>query len=69
MKSIAERYDKTVAQIALRWLIQRGIPVIPKSTHKERMEEIINILDFELTKGELKDINKLEKGKSLFNWW
>ena len=69
LKSIAEKHSKTVAQVALRWLIQRGIPIIPKSTHKERMEENINILDFELTKGEMEDINKLEKGKSLFNWW
>ena len=69
LKSIAERHDKTIAQIALRWLIQRGIPIIPKTTHKERMEENINILDFELSKGEMEDINKLEKGKSLFNWW
>ena len=69
LKSIAEKHSKTVAQVALRWLIQRGIPVIPKSTHKERMEENINILDFELTKGEMEIINKLEKGKSLFNWW
>ena len=69
LKSIAERHDKTIAQVALRWLIQRGIPIIPKSTHKERMEENINILNFELTKGDMEDINKLEKGKSLFNWW
>ena len=69
LKSIAEHHNKTVAQVALRWLIQRGIPVIPKSTHKERMEENINILDFELTKGEMEDIDKLEGGKSLFNWW
>ena len=69
LKLIAEKHSKTIAQVALRWLIQRGIPVIPKSTHKERMEENINILDFELTKGEMEDINKLEKGKSLFNWW
>ncbi|MCH5237919.1 MAG: aldo/keto reductase [Muribaculaceae bacterium] len=69
LKEIAGHHNKTIAQIALRWLIQRGIPIIPKSTHKERMEENINILDFELTKGEMEDINKLEKGKSLFNWW
>ena len=69
LKSIAEKHSKTVAQVALRWLIQRGIPIIPKSTHKERMEENIHILDFELNKGEMEDINKLEKGKSLFNWW
>ena len=38
LKSIAEKHNKTVAQVALRWLVQRGIPIIPKSTHKERME-------------------------------
>ena len=69
LKEIAGHHNKTIAQIALRWLIQRGIPIIPKSTHKGRMEENINILDFELTKVEMEDINKLEKGKSLFNWW
>ena len=69
LKEIAGSHNKTVAQIALRWLIQRGIPVIPKSTHRERMIENINILDFELTKEEMESINKLEKGKSLFNWW
>ena len=69
LKSIAEKHSKTVAQVALRWLIQRRIPVIPKSTHRERMIENINILDFELTKEEMESINKLEKGKSLFNWW
>ena len=69
LKEIAVNHNKTIAQIALRWLIQRGIPIIPKSTHKERMEENINILDFELDKGEMEDINKLERGESLFNWW
>ena len=69
LKEIAGHHNKTIAQIALRWLIQRGIPIIPKSTHKERMIENINILDFELTKEEMESINKLEKGKSLFNWW
>ena len=69
LKEIASHHNKTIAQIALRWLIQRGIPIIPKSTHKERMRENINILDFELTKEEMESINKLEKGKSLFNWW
>ena len=69
LKEIAGHHNKTIAQVALRWLIQRGIPIIPKSTHKERMEENINILDFDLAKGEMEEINKLEKGKSLFNWW
>ena len=69
LKSIAEKHSKTAAQVALRWLIQRGIPIIPKSIHKKRMKENIDILNFELTKEEMEDINKLEKGKSLFNWW
>ena len=66
--NIADAHNKTVAQIALRWLIQRGIPVIPKSTHKERMKENIDILDFELSDDEMEKINQLDKGKSLFNW-
>ena len=69
LKSIAERHKKTIAQIALRWLIQRGIPIIPKSTHKERMEENIDILDFELTDDEMEKVSQLDKDKSLFNWW
>ena len=69
LKSIAEQHNKTVAQVALRWLIQRGIPIIPKSIHKERMKENIDILDFELSDEEMEKINRLDKGKSLFNWW
>ena len=69
LKSIAEHHNKTVAQVALRWLIQRGIPVIPKSTRIERMIENIDILDFELSGYEMEKINQLDKGKSLFNWW
>ncbi|MCH5248248.1 MAG: aldo/keto reductase, partial [Muribaculaceae bacterium] len=69
LASIAEIHDKTIAQVALRWLIQRGIPVIPKSTRKERMEENIDILNFELSDDEMEKINQLDKGKSLFNWW
>ena len=69
LKSIAEKHSKTIAQIALRWIIQRGIPIIPKSTHKDRMKENIDILNFELTRDEMGKINQLEKGKSLFNWW
>ena len=67
--NIADAHNKTVAQIALRWLIQRGIPIIPKSVHKERMKENIDILDFELSNDEMEKINQLDKGKSLFNWW
>lgn len=58
---IATKYHKTVAQVALRWLIQRGIIVIPKSAHRERMEENINIFDFRLTKEEMDKIATLNQ--------
>ena len=69
LASIAGTHNKSVAQIVLRWLYQRGIVIIPKSTHKERMIENLDILDFSLTESEMAEISKLEKGKSLFNWW
>ena len=53
----------------MRWLIQRGIPIIPKSIHKERMKENIAILNFKLSDDEMEKVNQLDKGKSLFNWW
>lgn len=58
---IATKYHKTVAQVALRWLIQRDIIVIPKSAHRERMEENINIFDFRLTKEEMDKIATLNQ--------
>lgn len=58
---IAAKYHKTVAQVALRWLIQRDIIVIPKSAHRERMEENINIFDFRLTKEEMDKIATLNQ--------
>ena len=63
---IAEKYQKTPAQVMLRWHIQRGIVVIPKSTHKERMEENINVFDFELTKEDMETIATLDKAESAF---
>ena len=60
---IAEKYQKTLAQVMLRWHIQRGIVVIPKSTHKERMEENINVFDFELTKEDMETIATLDKAE------
>lgn len=53
----------------LRWLVQRGIPVIPKTVSKERMKENIDIFDFELSVEDMKKIGCLDTGKSLFNWW
>jgi diketogulonate reductase-like aldo/keto reductase len=59
-------HGKSVAQIALRWLIQRGVIIIPKSVHIERMEQNFDIFDFELTDEEMAEIATLDTGKSLF---
>ncbi|MCG7337848.1 aldo/keto reductase [Staphylococcus sp. ACRSN] len=66
LSGIAEAHQKTVPQIMLRWHIQRGVSVIPKSTHRNRMEENIDIWDFELTEDEMKQIKTLDQGKSLY---
>lgn len=66
LKSIGAKYGKTAAQTALRFLTQEGIIVIPKSTHKERMEENFNIFDFELSKEDMETLKNLDKGESLF---
>lgn len=58
MKEWAEKYKKTPAQVMLRWHIQRGIVVIPKSTYKERMEENINVFDFELSNEDMETFRK-----------
>ena len=63
---IAEKYKKTTAQIILRWHIQRGVVVIPKSTHKARMEEKLNVFDFVLEQTDLNRISKLDKKQSSF---
>ncbi len=69
LSEIANSHKKTVAQVALKFLIQQNIPVIPKSTHFERMQENFSILDFELTDAEISKIQTLDAGKSLFGWW
>ena len=69
LTKIAASHGKTVAQVALRFLLQQGIPIIPKSTHAERMRENFSITDFELTAEEISAIKKLDEGKSLFAWW
>ena len=66
LKAIGEKYGKTPAQVMLRWHIQRGIVVIPKSTHIERMEENFNIFDFELTAEDMEVIASLDKNQSSF---
>lgn len=66
LKEIGAKHEKSVAQTALRFLIQSGVVVIPKSTHKERMEENFNIFDFELEEEEMREIEALDSGASLF---
>lgn len=61
LQKIAEVYGKTVAQVALRWNLQNGQIVIPKSTHKERIEENFNLFDFELSAEEMAQIGELDK--------
>jgi diketogulonate reductase-like aldo/keto reductase len=64
--SIAEKYNKSVAQVILRWLTQRGVVVIPKSVRKERIIENFNIFDFELSQEDMERIATLDTKKSLF---
>ena len=66
LKEIGEKYGKTPAQVALRFLIQSGVVVIPKSVHKERMEENFNIFDFTLSEEDMKTLETLDGGESLF---
>ena len=61
LAEIGERYGKTAAQVALRWLTQCGIVAIPKSTHKERMEQNFNIFDFSLTSNDMQQIATLNQ--------
>lgn len=63
---IGAKYGKTVAQTILRWHIQKGVVVIPKSTHKERMAENFNVFDFSLTDEDIAAINALDKAESSF---
>lgn len=64
LTQIGGKYGKTAAQVALRWNTQRGVVVIPKSTHKERMEENLNIWDFTLTDEDMEAIGALDLGHS-----
>lgn len=66
LKEIGAGHGKSTAQVALRFLIQSGVVVIPKSTHKERMQENFNVFDFELTAEEMAMVEALDGGESLF---
>lgn len=64
--SIGKKYNKSSAQVMLRWLLQRGVIVACKSTHIERMQENINVFDFELTEEDMNSIKTLDTSNSLF---
>ncbi len=64
--SIGKKYGKTIAQVVLRWLTQRGVVAIPKSVRRERMEENFNIFDFELSTEDMEAIKALDTKTSSF---
>ena len=66
LAAIGKKYNKTIAQVILRWVTQRGVVAIPKSVRKERMEENINIFDFELSTEDMEQIKKLDTKASSF---
>lgn len=66
LQSIATKYNKSIAQVILRWLTQRGVVAIPKSVRKERMEENINIFEFELRTDDMEALKTLDTNASLF---
>ena len=66
LKKIGEKYGKSVSQVILRWLIQRGVIVVCKSTHKDRMEQNFDVFDFKLSDEDMEEIKKLDSSDSLF---
>ena len=66
LKEIGAKYSKSTAQVALRFLLQSGVVLIPKSTHENRMKENIDIFDFSLNDDEMKKLEALDTGESLF---
>jgi len=66
LTGLAQKHGKSVAQIALRWLIQRGVVAIPKSVRRDRMEENFQIFDFALSEDDMAAISTLDKAESLF---
>lgn len=66
LENIGKKYGKTVAQVALRWLIQRDVIIIPKSVHVERMQQNLDIFDFELSQEDMAAIAALDTKQSLF---
>ena len=69
LAEIARAHGVSVAQVGLRWLVQSGIPVIPKSADLRRMRENLDVFGFELTENEMARIASLDTSKSQFGWW
>jgi diketogulonate reductase-like aldo/keto reductase len=68
LTAIGEKYGKTSAQIALKFLAQNDIIIIPKTTHKERMIENIDLFDFTLSDDDLQAIQRLDMGHNVTGW-
>lgn len=66
LQKIGDKYGKSIAQVVLRWLLQRGIVCIPKSVKKERMEQNFNVFDFQLDQEDMEKIAGLDTGASCF---
>lgn len=69
LNHIGNEYGKSAAQVALRYLVQNGIAVIPKSVHKERMIQNLEIFDFSLSSKEMAEIRQMDQNRSLFGWY
>lgn len=69
LTQIGAKYGKSSAQVALRFLVQNGIAVIPKSVHRQRMEQNIAVFDFQLMAEDIEQIRSLDGRKSLFGWY
>ena len=63
MKQVAQRLGRTPAQVLLRWCLQHDVPVIPKSTHRERIEENAQIFDFDLSEEDMAELDALDETK------
>ena len=69
LNQIVAEHVKSVAQVALRYLVQNGIAVIPKTVHKKRMAQNLDIFDFSLTLDDMDAIGQLNQNRSLFGWY
>ena len=66
LTAVGKKYRKTAAQVMLRWHLQRGVVVIPKSTHWERMEENFQVIDFALSGEDMAAVSSLDRAESVF---